>query len=135
MPLTTQDLNEIDKRIDRSVNGLEKKMDARFALVDKRFDDFDKRFDDFEKRIDKKFDDFLIKLIQHFPSRIEVKQMIEEATAPLATKESLSEVKDHLVALEEKVEIQNTFLSGRVANLEVAVFGKPMAFHDVTRKK
>lgn len=86
--------------------------------------------------MDQKFEVFFARFIdalKNFPTREEV----FGENSPIATKEDIAEVKqdinqvkDHIVALEEKVEIQNTFLGGRVDRLETTVFGKSLAFND-----
>jgi hypothetical protein len=102
----------------KRVTELEKKVDQGFAGVDQRFESLENKMDAQFARIDKKFDDFLIRILQHFPTRQEVKQMIGDAVAPLATKVDVNELKDHVAELRDDLEVRDAFTQHRLRRVE-----------------
>jgi hypothetical protein len=60
----------------------------------------------------------LMSVLVHFPTRDEVKQMIEDSASLLASKQDLNELKDMVAELREDFEIRDTFTQNRLNKLD-----------------
>lgn len=113
MSLTRQDLAAIDQLIEKRLNIALKQNNAELRM-------------DWRNDIQKSQDETISRLMSvlvHFPTRDEVKQMIEESSTILAIKSDINALKDYLTEFREDFEIRDTFTQGRISRLESAFGG------------